>query len=406
MSSSAPRAGCRKLLGSLEARGFRIDGAAPGHRLGSSVSAAGDVDGDGYADVLVGAPNWSWGDDTDGPGAAFLVRGGPTIVDVDLAFVGSPQVTRFSTMGERDQTGISVSSTPDMDGDGRAELLVGAPGMDAGGAAFVVFSTRASGEAVTLGSDAGIRFDGVNGSRAGFAVSGVADVNGDGLGDLAVGAPAFGAANRLIGAGYVVFGRATSVPPVPDRSRDRRLRGPRLRRRRLLRPRRRGPRRCHGRREARLAFGAPASDRNERPQSGSAYVIAGKPGPEPVDAEAGVRVDGATAGDRLGASVAAVPDMNADQKPEFGRRRPVRRRDQPEDAGAVVVRFGGGEDTVVDAASLGARGFRSRAPPRTTGCRGWRRWGISTAIARQTCSSAARTATRARAPRPARARRT
>ena len=345
-------------LGSLDARGFRIDGGAPGHRLGAAVSAAGDVDGDGFADVLVGAPNWAWGADDEGPGAAFLVRGGPTIVDVDLGFGGGPRVTRFSTTGERDQTGTSVSSTPDMDGDGRAELLIGAPGVDAGGAAFVAFSTRATGASVTLGSDAGMRLDGVNGSRAGHALAGVSDVNGDGLGDLAVGAPAFKADNRLVGAGYVVFGRATSAHlsladlgtsgyAVRAAAADG-----------FLGLAVAGVGDVTGDAKPDVAFGAPASDRNERPQSGSAYVVAGKPGPEPVDVDSAVRVDGATAGDRLGASVAAVPDMNADQKPEFAAGAPFADALSRQDAGAVIVRFGGGPDAVVDAASLGARGFR------------------------------------------------
>ena len=242
-----PAGGLPTALGSLSARGFRIDGGAAGHRVGTSVSAAGDVDGDGFGDVLVGAPQWAWGDGDDGPGAAFLVRGGPGTAPVDLG-LPSPRVTRFSTAGARDQTGMAVSAAPDMEGDGRPELLIGAPRVDAGGAdagaAFVVFSSRAVGEAVSLSGDdvPGLRFDGSAGSRAGLALAGVADVNGDGLGDLAVGAPTFRVNDRLVGAGYVLFGRADRRPVHADRSRRRRLRGPRRGRRRLPRARRRGPR--------------------------------------------------------------------------------------------------------------------------------------------------------------------
>ena len=185
-----------------------------------------------------------------------------------------------------------------MDGDGRAELLVGAPGVDAGGAAFVVFSTRASSKAVTLGSDAGMRLDGVNGSRAGHALAGVADVNGDGLGDLAVGAPAFGAGNRLIGAatsssaarpprtcrwpisapaGYAVRASAAdgflglAVAGLGDVTGD-------------------------GKPD--VAFGAPASDATNA-HSRLGLRDRGQGRAEPVDVDSAVRVDGATAGDRL-----------------------------------------------------------------------------------------------------------
>ena len=96
-----PAGGLPTALGSLAARGFRIDGGAAGHRVGTSVSAAGDVDGDGFGDVLVGAPQWAWGDGDDGPGAAFLVRGGPGTAPVDLG-LPSPRVTRFMAgMSER-----------------------------------------------------------------------------------------------------------------------------------------------------------------------------------------------------------------------------------------------------------------------------------------------------------------
>lgn len=359
-----PATGLPSALGALGARGFRIDGAAAGHRLGTSVSAAGDVDGDGFGDVLVGAPHWAWGDGEDGPGAAFLVRGSAANDTVVVA-LSSPRVTRFSTSGARDQAGMSVASTPDMDGDGRAELLVGAPRVDAAGvdagAVFVVHSSRASGDVVPLSGDdpPGLRLDGVAGSRAGLAVAGVADVNGDGLGDLAIGAPTAAANGRLIGAGYVVFGRA-----VPGRLAlaDLAAGGYAVRASAGdgffgLAVAGLGDLTGDGRPD--IAFGAPAADRNDRPESGSAYVIAGKATTEPVDADAAAfRLDGATSGDRLGAAVAAVPDVNGDQKPELAAGAPFADALSREDAGAVIVRFGGAGERVVDVASLGARGFR------------------------------------------------
>ena len=242
-------------------------------------------------------------------------------------------------------------------------------------------------------------------------MAGVADVNGDGLGDLAVGAPAFSAANRLVGAGYVVFGRATSAHLSPERPRNRRVRGPRFPADGFFGLAVAGLGDLTGDGKPDIAFGAPASDRNERPQSGSAYVIAGKPGADPVDAEAGLRVDGATAGDRLGASVAAVPDLNADQKPEFAAGAPFADALSREDAGAVIVRFGGGKARSWTRRASAHAASGSRAPRRTTASGASRRSAISTATVPPTCSSAARRAMprgrdrgpgrRPRDPRPA-----
>ena len=316
--------------------------------------------------MLVGAPRWAGsGSEEDGSGAAFLVRGRAATDAVDLA-EPSPTVTRFATTGARDQTGIALASTPDMDGDGRPELLIGAPRADAGGAdagsVFAVFSGRVRGAAVALEGDVGLRLDGVPGSRAGLALDGAGDVNGDGRGDLAIGAPTFKTGTRLTGAGYVVFGRAAtgrlalgaigaSGFPVRAAAADG-----------FLGQAVAGVGDVTGDGVPDVAFGAPASDRNQRPESGSAHVIAGQAGPDPVDAgdadRAGFRLDGAAAGDRLGGSVAAVADVNADGRPEMAAGAPYADALSREDAGAVTVVYGGASERVIDAASFGAGGFR------------------------------------------------
>jgi hypothetical protein len=363
-----PLTGLPSRLDALGVRGLRIDGAAAGDKLGTSVSAAGDVDGDGFGDVLLGAPRWAWGGGEDGPGAAFLVRGRAGTGSMDLADP-SPAVTRFNTAGARDQTGMAVAASPDMDGDGRPELIIGAPradtaGTDAG-AAFVVFSSRVAGPAMSLAGDAvpGLRLDGVAGSRAGLALDGVADVNGDGRGDLAVGAPTFRPPDgRLVGAGYVVFGRPTPGHaslaalggggyPVRAAASDG-----------FLGLSVAGTQDFTGDGVPDIAFGSPAADRHDRPESGSAHLIAGKSTSDPVDAgdasRPGLRIDGASEGDRLGGSVADVPDLNADGKPELAAGAPFADALSRRNAGAITVAFGGGSEAAIDAASLGSQGFR------------------------------------------------
>lgn len=149
----------------------RLTGTDPDDAAGTSVAAAGDVDGDGYADVLVGAP-----DEAEG-GAAWLWTG-PNVGygDADSArlMVGGNQ--------DGDRMGAAVAGPGDVDGDGIDDLLLGAPGLS-GGAAFLVSGTA---EGTLDLSDAEAVFRGVDGEEAGSILASPGDVDGDGLADLAI----------------------------------------------------------------------------------------------------------------------------------------------------------------------------------------------------------------------------
>jgi len=101
----------------------RIDGAAPGAGLGASLAAAGDVDGDGRVDLLVGAPG-----EASLAGAAYVVRGAPGVVDLALA------AGRIALGGAGAQTGSAVAAGSSLDGSG-ADALIAAPGA---GTAFIL----------------------------------------------------------------------------------------------------------------------------------------------------------------------------------------------------------------------------------------------------------------------------
>src|SRR4051794_31749463 len=116
-----PAQGLPGKLGQLGARGFRIDGAAAGDRAGTAVAGVGDVNGDGRADLLVGAPHVTDAG-AEGAGSAYLVLGRQATTAVDLADPAA--ALRLSTGVEGDQAGVSVAAAPDMDGDGRSELLI------------------------------------------------------------------------------------------------------------------------------------------------------------------------------------------------------------------------------------------------------------------------------------------
>ena len=193
--------------------GFKIVGEAEGDIAGDSVSGAGDVNGDGRPDFLIGAPGAGAG---AGPGAAYVVFGQEEGAEVNLDDVAAG-IGGFKIVGEAEDFGAgdSVSAAGDVNGDGLADVLVGAPFNDAGGedagAAYVVFgqvggaevnlddvAAGTSSQGFKIVGEAEVEFD-----QTGWSVSGVGDLNGDGLDDLLVGT------NRYSGPGaaYVVFGK-------------------------------------------------------------------------------------------------------------------------------------------------------------------------------------------------------
>ncbi len=197
--------------------GFVINGIDPGDWSGIGVSGAGDVNGDGLADLIVGTRN------VDpvrglGDGESYVVFGKADGAVVELADV-TAGTGGFVIIGTRrdDIAFRSVSGAGDVNGDGLADLIVGAPTNNPGGASYVVFG-KADGAAVELSDNTAIDPRGfvINGIGVrdffGGSVSGAGDVNGDGFADLIVGA--FAAApggDRAAGKSYVVFGKANGA---------------------------------------------------------------------------------------------------------------------------------------------------------------------------------------------------
>ena len=166
-------------------------------QAGSAVANAGDVNGDGLADVVVAGVS----------DRTYVVFGGPDPATVNLASLGS---NGFEIIGMETE-GWSVAGAGDVNGDGLADVIVGQPARDH---AYVVFGKSSSTpvDLADLGSG-GFRVDGVQRSDAGQAVGGAGDVNGDGFDDVIVGAPRARTPNGSgAGAAYVVFGKPSSTP--------------------------------------------------------------------------------------------------------------------------------------------------------------------------------------------------
>jgi hypothetical protein len=198
--------------------GFKLSGVASYDHSGISVSGAGDVNGDGFDDIIIGAyeanPN---GYDS---GASYVVFGkaGGFAANLNLSTLNGSNGFKMSGVALRDYAGISVSSAGDVNGDGFDDVIIGAFKADANGndsgASYVVFG-KGTGffgnlNLSTLDGSNGFKLSGVAaGDRAGGSVSGGGDVNGDGFDDVIIGA--FGAASSGIysGASYVVFGKAS-----------------------------------------------------------------------------------------------------------------------------------------------------------------------------------------------------
>lgn len=195
--------------------GFVINGVSPNDNSGWSVSGAGDVNGDGFDDLIVGArfddPN---GDDS---GASFVVFGKTdgTVVELSAVEAGTGGFV-INGMSQFDLSGESVSGAGDVNGDGLDDLVIGAPhaspNAEGSGASFVVFG-KADGTAVELsavaGGTGGFVINGISVIQsAGWSVSDAGDVNGDGLDDLIIGAPGNGIDGDEPGSSFVVFGKA------------------------------------------------------------------------------------------------------------------------------------------------------------------------------------------------------
>ena len=303
-------------LDNPEARGYRIDGAQAGDRLGTSIEPLGyDLGGDGLSDFAIGAP----GGGPAGAGAVYLVSGArDRRAGIDLAKDDDKSIIRVVGAEPGDGAGQALSAPP-----GTSRLIIGAPRADPGGladagSAFVLTSlpeTVAESRSIALASAPSFRLDGrVAGGRAGSAVGWTLDFDSDGRdrSEVLVGAPdALPGANGLpAGEAYVVpFGSRGDVTVLgsPGKGGFVIVGEPGMR----LGAAVTGMPDLSGDGRWDVAIGAPNASPGGRFKAGSAVVVLSRRTPATAivaTAARGsvIRIDGASAYDNLGTAVAAA----------------------------------------------------------------------------------------------------
>ena len=233
--------------------GFILAGVAAEDFSGGAVSGAGDVNGDGFDDILIGA----YGADHNGPatntGASYVVFGGVSnlsLVDdvtssgwvqndgrINLADLDGTTGFALLGVGTNDRSGRAISIASDVNGDGFDDILIGTfsaspNGLSNSGASYLVYGGAQSLSRLDdITSSGGVQTDGrinlvdldsasglvINGKSSddasGVAVSGAGDVNGDGFGDILIGAfRAFSSS----GAAYLLFGGPPNLSALDE----------------------------------------------------------------------------------------------------------------------------------------------------------------------------------------------
>ncbi len=284
---------------------------------GQSLSGAGDVNGDGFDDFLIGA----WEEDGRNAGHTYLILGKATgwamdtsLSDADASFLGEDS---------DDLSSISISEAGDVNGDGYDDFIIGAyrdeDGGDDAGQTYLILG-KASGWAMDTDlSAADASFWGEDSEDlSGSAVSGAGDVNGDGFDDIIIGAPGNDDGGAYAGQTYLILGKASGWMMDTDLSTadasflgegDNNIAGYKIS----------GAGDVNGDGFDDILIGAN-SDEDGRPSAGQTYMILGKASGWAMDtglSAANASYHGEEVDDYSGSAVSGAGDVNGDGFDDF-----------------------------------------------------------------------------------------
>jgi len=186
---------------------WRVEGDQEFAVLGWSVSSAGDVNGDGYSDVIIGAPWYDNGDYDEG--RSFVYYGSSSGLSTTPAWTAEGNQANA-------EFGNSVSSAGDVNGDGYSDVIIGADCYDnheTNEGLVVVYYGSGSGLSTT--SDWSAEGNQKN-AEFGTSVSSAGDVNGDGYFDVIIGAPWYDNVKSDEGRTFVYYGNSSGLSDAPN----------------------------------------------------------------------------------------------------------------------------------------------------------------------------------------------